>query len=140
MFNQSKPSKASNKRPAPPSLLAENLTIEGNLTSTGDLQIDGTVTGDIACRVLTLGEEGSVTGEIRAETVHVRGRVDGRIIAATVEVAASATISGDIHHDSLGVEAGARIEGNLKRRPSSASAEPVKPAEGSKPALIVTNP
>jgi cytoskeletal protein CcmA (bactofilin family) len=135
MFNKPK---TTNKRPTPPSLFAENLTIEGNLNSTGDLQIDGTVTGDITCRILTLGEDGVVNGEIRAETVHVRGRVEGRIIAATVELAASANITGDILHDSLGVEAGARVEGNLKRRPS-ASAEPVKLIEGTKPSLVLTN-
>ena len=147
MFNRSKagtaPRKSDPKRrnqASPPSLLAESLTIEGNLTSDGDLQIDGTVKGDISCRSLTLGEDGTVIGEITAETLHVRGRVEGRIIAATVELAASAVINGDILHDNLGVESGARIEGNLKRRPSPAEAKAAPPAEGAKPALVVTNP
>lgn len=138
MFNKAKGKTAQNKRQSLPSLFAENLTVEGNLSSTGDLQVDGQITGDVHCRTLTLGEEGVVTGEIKAETVHVRGRVEGRIVAASVELAASAVILGDILHDSLGVEVGARIEGNLKRRPSAAG-EPAKPAEGAKPSLIVTN-
>lgn len=152
MFNRSKAGTATRKpdpkrrsQASPPSLLAESLTIEGNLTSDGDLQIDGTVKGDIACRSLTLGEDGTVIGQITAETLHVRGRVEGRIIAATVELAASAVINGDILHDNLGVESGARIEGNLKRRPSptevkAAEAKATPPAEGAKPALVVTNP
>lgn len=147
MFNRSKAGNATRKpdpkrrnQASPPSLLAESLTVEGNLTSDGDLQIDGTVKGDITCRALTLGEDGTVIGQITAETLHVRGRVEGRIIAATVELAASAVINGDILHDNLGVESGARIEGNLKRRTSPAEAKAAPPVEGAKPALVVTNP
>lgn len=121
------------------SLLAEGLGIEGNIESVGDLQIDGTVTGDITCRSLTLGEDGLVKGAITAETVHVRGRIEGRIDAAVVELAASAIVSGDILHDSIGVEAGASIEGQLKRRHKAKPAAEDKPAEGGKPALVVTN-
>ncbi len=124
---------------ARPSLLAEGLGIVGNIESAGDLQIDGTVTGDITCRSLTLGEEGLVKGAISAETVHVRGRIEGRIDAAVVELAASAIVSGDILHDSIGVEAGASIEGQLKRRHKSRPAAEDKPIEGGKPALVVTN-
>ncbi|MFZ2869381.1 bactofilin family protein [Zavarzinia sp.] len=122
-----------------PSILAEGLSIEGNIETVGDLQIDGTVTGDITCRSLTLGEDGLVKGAINAETVHIRGRIEGRIDAAVVELAASAVISGDILHDSIGVEAGANIEGQLKRRHKTRAATEDKPAEGGKPALVVTN-
>ncbi|MDD3447065.1 MAG: polymer-forming cytoskeletal protein [Zavarzinia sp.] len=130
---------------SPPSLLAENLTIEGNLAASGDLQIDGTVKGDIACRTLTLGEEGTVIGEVKAETVHIRGRIEGRIIAASVELASTAVITGDILHDSLGVEVGARIDGHLKRRATTEpkAAETPKdeaPKGDGKPSLVVTNP
>lgn len=151
MFKKSENSKPSapsrNRRPNDaqrPSVLAENLTIEGNLASSGDLQIDGTVKGDIACRTLTLGEDGTVKGEVKAETVHVRGRIEGRIVAAVVELAATAVISGDILHDSLGVESGARIDGHLKPRtaskeqPAETKTDGAKPIEGVKPALVVT--
>ncbi len=147
MFNKDKQSNPKASRSdrhrgssLPPSLLAEGLTIEGDLVSTGDIQVDGTVKGDLSCNCLTLGPDGVIIGEIKANTVHVRGRVEGRIVADTVELAATAVIAGDILHDSIGVEAGARIEGNLKRKPTAAAAEPAKPAEGAKPSLIVTNP
>ncbi|WP_166646330.1 bactofilin family protein [Zavarzinia compransoris] len=120
-----------------PSLLAESLTVEGNLSSTGDLQIDGTVKGDISCRSLTLGEDGTVIGAIKADTVHVRGRIDGRINAATVELAATAVVTGDILHDTIGVESGARIDGHLKPRPAAEAKAPA--ADGAKPSLVVTN-
>ncbi|WP_165837487.1 bactofilin family protein [Zavarzinia aquatilis] len=122
-----------------PSILAEGLSVTGNIETAGDLQIDGTVVGDIACRTLTLGEDGLVKGAIAAETIHVRGRIEGRIDAAVVELAASAIVVGDILHDSVGVEAGASIEGHLKRRHKAKPAAEEKPAEGGKPALVVTN-
>ncbi|WP_119168829.1 bactofilin family protein [Algihabitans albus] len=98
-----------------PSIISADLTIEGNLVSHGDLQIDGTVQGDICSRTLTLGEDGRIEGAIEAETVRLCGEVDGQVKAATVVVTKTAKIRGDIVHDSLAIEAGAFIDGHCRR-------------------------
>ena len=60
------------------SLIAENVSLEGDLVSDGDVQLDGAVRGDLKLNHLTIGEPGQVDGLITAETVEVRGRVTAR--------------------------------------------------------------
>lgn len=99
----------------PPSILSPDLTIEGNLVSDGDIQLDGRVTGDIHTRKLTVGAKAHVAGAILAEEVRVAGSVDGEITAIAVQLTASAKVSGDINHDSLAIEAGAFVQGLCRR-------------------------
>src|SRR5690606_8542206 len=87
----------------------------GNLKSDGDIQVDGHVEGDIDSATLTVGEGAHVKGHISCESVRVCGTVDGAVKAKSVVMAKTARVIGDIIHDSLAIEAGAFIEGNIKR-------------------------
>ena len=62
---------------AVPSIVSSDLTIEGNLNSAGEIQVDGVVHGDIKCKALIVGVKGSVTGEVTAQTVRMHGAVKG---------------------------------------------------------------
>ena len=57
------------KVPVAPSLLSSDLTIIGDLNSTGEVQIDGTFTGDIKVDTLILGATANVVGEVFANSV-----------------------------------------------------------------------
>lgn len=107
------------KRTAPkggvPSIISADLRITGNLKSDGDIQVDGHVEGDIDSATLTVGEGAHVKGHISCESVRVCGTVDGAVKAKSVVMAKTARVIGDIIHDSLAIEAGAFIEGNIKR-------------------------
>jgi cytoskeletal protein CcmA (bactofilin family) len=106
-----------------PSIIGSNCTLTGDIVSDGEVHIDGNVTGDVRCAILVIGEEGSITGEINAETVRVLGAVTGQITASAVELAKTARILGDITHDSLAVEAGAYVDGRFNRlRPATPTA------------------
>lgn len=98
-----------------PSIIGTNCSLAGDITSDGEVHVDGKVIGDVRCVILVIGEEGGVTGEINAETVRVLGAVTGQITANAVELAKTARILGDITHDSLSVEAGAYVEGRFNR-------------------------
>jgi cytoskeletal protein CcmA (bactofilin family) len=89
--------------------------LAGDIVSDGEVHVDGKVVGDVRCVILVIGEGGSVTGEINAETVRVLGAVTGQMTARAVELAKTARILGDITHDSLAVEAGAYVEGRFNR-------------------------
>src|SRR3546814_2700972 len=73
------------------------------------------VEGDIDSATLTVGEGAHVKGHISCESVRVCGTVDGAVKAKSVVMAKTARVIGDIIHDSLAIEAGAFIEGNIKR-------------------------
>lgn len=99
-----------------PSIISPELTIQGNMSSEGDIQVDGTVHGDVDAVNLVIGEGGAIHGTVTADTLRVRGTIDGEIRAATVNLMSSAKIYGDIIHSSLAIEAGALLEGHCRRR------------------------
>ncbi len=101
--------------PATPSIISADLKIVGNLASAGDLQIDGTVEGDITSRRVTVGQGALVQGAILATNVRVYGRVAGEIKATEVTLAKTARVDGDIGHQSIEMEAGASVSGRLTR-------------------------
>lgn len=119
-----------------PSIISNDLKIVGNLESTGDIQIDGTIQGDIRSLTLTVGESAHVKGSVYSESVRVCGHVSGEIKSTNVILAKTARVEGDVAHHSLAIEAGAYIEGNIRRleerKTSDAKLSVLKPGE-SKP-------
>jgi cytoskeletal protein CcmA (bactofilin family) len=125
---------------AVPSIISADLKIVGNMTSSGDIQVDGTVEGDISSRTLTVGEEAHIDGSIVAESVRVCGHVSGEVKATAVILAKTGRVQGDIAHQTLSIEAGAFIEGNIRRLESEplsggARVSVIKPASDEKFAL-----
>ena len=100
---------------AVPSIISAHLSIEGNLNSGGEIQVDGVVNGDIRCKALIVGVKGSVVGEVVAQTVRMHGAIKGMIRAKSVFLASTARMSGDVEHESLAIEPGAYMEGHCKR-------------------------
>ncbi len=98
-----------------PSIISADLVITGNLVSGGELQVDGTVEGDVRAASLVIGEQATVTGEVMAEEVIVRGRIIGVLRGLRVVLASSCHFEGDILHESLAVEPGAFFEGRCRR-------------------------
>lgn len=93
------------------SLIAENVSLEGDLASSGDVQLDGAVRGDLKVAHLSIGETGQVEGAIVAEAVEVRGCVVGAITAKSVRLYATARVDGDLTHVQLAIDAGAQFVG-----------------------------
>lgn len=97
-----------------PSLISENLRVRGTLESAGAVLIEGTVEGDVRVASVVIGEKGSVTGNVVADTIGVHGFVHGNIEARIVELEATAHVVGDTTHRVLRVEKGACLDGNYR--------------------------
>ena len=124
MFSKADKSKAANTvARAAPSLISTDLEIAGNLQTPGEVQLDGTIEGDIVCGKLLIGAKAIITGHIEADEVIIRGRVTGRVKGKNVHLASTARVVGDIWHDSLAIEAGAFLEGHCKRNDAAAAIE-----------------
>lgn len=98
-----------------PSIIGEDLSIEGNVISKGEIQIDGQIKGDIHCTSLVIGDTALIEGGVVADDVIVRGRVVGSIRGLRVTLQSSSHVEGDIHHQSLAIEQGAYFEGKSRR-------------------------
>ena len=97
--------------PAPLSILSGNLRVTGSLVTEGDIQIDGIVEGDVTSGSVTVGSSGRVSGEIRADSARILGRVQGRIHARMVMLMSTAHVEGDVLHETISIENGAKIDG-----------------------------
>ena len=125
------------KPKSPPSNLSSDLTITGNLKTTGDIQVEGKVEGDIRAHLLTVGETALIKGEVIADDIVVNGRIVGRIRGLKVRLTATARVEGDIIHKTIAIESGAHFEGSVQRQedplnPSTDNNKTISPAEGLK--------
>ena len=104
------------KAKPPASVLSADLVITGNVKTTGDIQIEGTVEGDIRAHLLTVGEGATVKGECMADDVVVNGRIIGKVRGLKVRLTSTARVEGDIIHKTIAIESGAHFEGSVARR------------------------
>lgn len=89
--------------------------IEGLIEFDGDVIVEGSVVGDVRCRMLTIKERGQVDGNIIAERVVVLGEVSGAIYADDLVLRTACSVAADIFHKQLLLEDGCYFEGRSRR-------------------------
>jgi cytoskeletal protein CcmA (bactofilin family) len=97
-----------------PSIISADVKMTGTIVSQGEIDINGQIEGDVRASALTVGETGAVKGEVIAESVVIRGTVEGRIRGRKVQLCTGAKVRGDIFHASLAIEPNAIFEGAVK--------------------------
>ena len=113
MFNK-------NKQPPIKSLIADGTEIQGNLSFSDGLRVDGTVVGNVyaaeaAMSILVISDSASITGSITADHIIINGTVTGPIHARRMlELQPKARIEGDIEYAALEMHQGALIAGQLR--------------------------
>jgi len=118
-----------------PSILSTDLTVTGNLRTTGDIQVEGTVQGDIRAHLLTVGESANIEGEIVADDIVVTGRVVGKVRGLKVRLTSTARVEGDIIHKTIAIESGAHFEGSVQRAEDPLASGSAIPAASGKGAI-----
>ena len=98
------------------SFVGETMQLEGDLRSSGAIDISGLVNGNMFVGDMTITETGSVRGSVEATNIEINGHVEGKITADVVIIGKSAVIKGDIFFkNTLKTEEGADIDGYIKR-------------------------
>jgi len=101
------------------SLVGAGTRIEGNVSFTGGLRVDGEIKGNVVAdpskpSTLVLSEQARVEGEIRVTHLVVNGTVIGPVNASEyLELQAKAKVTGDVHYKTLEIQLGAIVEGKL---------------------------
>ena len=110
-----KKSTASVDEPAQPkvSLITEGMTVRGKIDAKEDVIVKGDVLGDVVCGTFVLAETGFLKGDLVALRAQIAGKVEGLMKVGSLRLAGSARIVGDVEYETLQMEAGAEILGQL---------------------------
>ena len=116
MFRSAKHTNGNSLNHSGRSYVGETMQVDGDVRSTGSLDVAGLINGNIFVDDLILKDTGSIRGVIEVNKLEVNGHVDGKIIANTVIVGKDAVIKGDLlFRNTLKTEEGADIDGYIKR-------------------------
>ena len=74
----------------------ETLQLEGDLRSSGSIDVAGLINGNVFVSEMTVTETGSVRGSVEAGSIEINGHIEGKITADAVIVGKNAVIKGDI--------------------------------------------
>jgi cytoskeletal protein CcmA (bactofilin family) len=116
-------------------VLASDVEIKGNLKFSGELTFDGKIDGEIQTDgILNLGDSAVVNGNINAQNVVVRGKVNGNITAKEkIDIKTKTELFGDIRASKLSVEEGVTFVGKTEVNPNKVSPTPApRPSEAPK--------
>lgn len=97
-------------------LVGKNTGIEGALTAEGTVRIDGKIKGDVILSGnLIVGDEGSIKGNVKADSISLSGVIEGNVNAVNqLHLTTSAKLIGDIDAKSIIIDEGAVFHGNCK--------------------------
>ena len=98
-----------------PSIIGTDLKIVGNLVCEGDIEVQGTIEGEIKAKTVSVDKDARVDGSMQAQSVTVSGTVEGAVEASSISLTSTATVTGEIAHETLSVEPGARLEAQISR-------------------------
>jgi len=98
------------------SYVGETLQLEGDLRTSGSLDIAGLINGNVYVSEVCITDTGSVRGSLEATKIEINGHIQGKITADVIIIGKNAVIKGDVYFkDTLKTEEGADIDGYIKR-------------------------
>ena len=106
-------------------IISQDLVITGTILTDGEIEVNGTVEGDICARMVVIGGTATVQGEVVAENVSVSGTAQGRITARRILLRDGSHVQSDLIHQRLGIEEGAEFEGSVLRKKDDAAWEDI---------------
>lgn len=128
MFSKKSP-KAQNRID---SLIGAGTSIEGDITFSGGLRIDGEVKGNVRAvgdqaSTLVVSEHARIEGEVSVSHVVVNGTVIGPVRSSEfLELQPKARVTGDVEYSSIEMHLGAVVQGRLIHQGTPAKAVELK--------------
>lgn len=107
-------------------VLSSDVEIKGNLKFSGELTFEGKIDGEVHTEgTLNLGDTAVINGNINAQSVVVRGKINGNITAKEkIDIKTKAELFGDIRAAKLSVEEGVTFVGKAEVNPNKVSPTP----------------
>ena len=96
--------------------VGETMQLEGDLRTSGAIDVAGLINGNVFVSDMSITETGSIRGSIEAGNIEINGHVEGKITSDSIIIGKTAVIKGDIFFkNTLKTEEGADIDGYIKR-------------------------
>lgn len=115
------------------SLIGAGTSMKGDITSNGDLRIDGTLVGNIHCSAkVVIGANGVVEGDINGQQADIMGKVTGTIrVKDLLQLKGGSILNGNIQAGKLQIEPAANFNGECHMA-VTASSQPTKATQESR--------
>jgi cytoskeletal protein CcmA (bactofilin family) len=96
-----------------PSILSEGFSFRGEIAAKGAIHVEGSLNGQIQVDELTIGSKGQVEGVVTCSSLHIKGKFSGTATCQELIVTSSASVDGHVVYQTLSVQKGASIKGEL---------------------------
>src|SRR5579863_4345633 len=108
------------------SLIGAGTTMKGDMTSNGDLRIDGTLVGNIHCSAkVVIGANGNVQGDINGQQADIMGKVTGTIkVKDLLQLKGGSVVNGNLQAAKLQIEPTANFNGECHMTPAAVTGAP----------------
>ena len=98
-------------------MIGEGVTITGTIKADNEVNIQGTVDGDIDCNSITINKSGNVKGKIKTETMIVEGKAEGEMnVNAVLNIKSEGHVSGKVFYGEIQIDEGGKISGEINYR------------------------
>jgi hypothetical protein len=98
---------------AKPSILSEGFSFRGEISAKGAIHVEGSLNGQVQVDELTIGSRGQVEGVVTCSSLHIKGKFSGTATCSELIVTSSASVDGHVVYQTLSVQKGASIKGEL---------------------------
>ena len=96
-----------------PSILSEGFSFRGEISAKGAIHVEGSLNGQVQVDELTIGSRGQVEGVVTCSSLHIKGKFSGTATCSELIVTSSASVDGHVVYQTLSVQKGASIKGEL---------------------------
>jgi cytoskeletal protein CcmA (bactofilin family) len=102
-------------------IIAPGTTLNGDIVTSGDCRIDGTVKGNVSSNAkIIIGKNGSLEGEVKCKSIDIEGFVKANINATDLLcLKSTANLTGNIHVGKISIEPGANFAGSCTMQSTS---------------------
>lgn len=99
-------------------VIGEDLIIQGDLKSRGDIDVHGFVTGSVTAERLIVHRGGRVYGNVRAASAEVNGTLQGTVaVRNLISIGSSGTVNGDVRYGQLSLAPGGELSAEVRNVP-----------------------
>ncbi len=139
MFNPKSRSEQEGAPSGSATIIAAGTTLTGDISSNGDIRIDGTLKGNInSTAKVVIGANGTVEGDIQGQQADIMGQVKGTIrVKELLQLKGSSQVDGNIHAAKLQIEPTAQFNGQCHMTEPAVAAAGSKSASSSSASIAV---